>query len=84
VLKDIKKSRIEDRLLKVSKIAGLKNLESGHDKEKLSKLINQDFDEKDFDKNMDELFNEDYFDEEDEDEEELKNYIKDIENEFDD
>lgn len=84
MLKDIKKSRIEERLSKISQISGLKEITGGAEKAKLKNLINQEFDPKNFDKNMEELFNEEYFEEEEDEEAELKAYIKDIEKQFDD
>jgi hypothetical protein len=47
-------------------------------------MIEGDFDETEFDQNMEQLFDEDYFEDEEENAEELKAYIKDIEKEFDD
>jgi hypothetical protein len=73
MLKDIKKNMIEEKLSRLQQISGLTEED---DKQKLQQLINGQFEGKEFDRQMGEIFGEEYFDQEEENERKMKKYVE--------
>jgi len=78
-LKSIRKQEILDRLKKIEETAGSEL----KDENIIDKIIGEDFDPEKYDKVMNEQFGEDYYENEDQEENELEDYIKQQEEEYD-
>ena len=78
MLKSIKKQELKDKINKLMEISGLR----GNAKKELSNLMGDEYNQDRYEETMNKLFDEDYFDEEEEDEEALKKYVKDVERNY--
>jgi len=78
-LKSIRKQEILERLKKIEETAGSEL----KDENIIDKIIGEDFDPEKYDKVMNEQFGEDYYENEDQEENELEDYVKQQEEEYD-
>lgn len=69
-LKKIKKEEILERLEKIQKIGGAKDISNNFED-----FLEEDFDPNKYDQQMNENFNEKYYDKEDENEEDIKSLL---------
>ena len=75
-LKSLKREELNNKIKKLVMAGGLGSKEKAL---KLQELSGQDFNEADYDKKMEDIFNEDYYEDEDEAEEDLVKYVEEAE-----
>lgn len=78
--KSLKKAELQNKIQKLLKAGGFADMDKATS---LQNIVNNDFDEKEYDKQMEKVFNEDYYDDADENEDELMKYIEEAEEKVD-
>lgn len=79
MMKKIKKGQIEEKIRKIVEVAGM----DMNMTESIKELMKGEFDEDKYEETMNKMFDDEYFEKEDENEEDLKRYVDEIEDIYD-
>ena len=79
-IKLLKKEQIDKKISKLMEAGGLSRISS---EKTLNTLMAQDFDDQQFDTQMNNIYNDEYYEDEDEDEDKLKKYVEEVEDDVD-